>query len=528
MFDLSMMVTQSARQYPEKTALAAGEEEWTYSQLDHAIATMAHRLIDYGFRPGESVGLQLKNTSAFVISYYAVLRAGLTAVPFNPLAVEREVEHILTVGRCRAAVVSDATASTVLAAAESREDFLLILDSDPDRGSVQSSDDSSSMQFLRMEDSRVIPFAELLEENGTDLDPSMVPVTRHATDDAVVIFTSGTTGHPKGAVLSHFNLWMSCAALTFRSNPTADEVALGCLPLFHVFGMSGTLNVAMAWGMTLVLAPKSDPETLLELVEKYRVTRFSAVPTMLSDLIRAGAHGRDLSSVRRVTSGGSTLRRELVAQFEEMFPEAALLEGYGASETTSSVCVNQNREERKIGSVGTPSWGTRMRVTDMDGAVLERGDAFVGELQISGPTIFSGYIGDERATREAFDGGWFRTGDMARIDEDGYVYIVDRIKNLIIRGGYNVYPSEVEQVLEQHPGIAEVVVVGLTDERVGQEIAAVVVPREGVEVNEEEIKAYAREQLSAYKCPRIVKISHYLPRSSTGKVLRRRVVSVLS
>lgn len=515
MFDLSMMVAQSARQFPQKTALISGQQHWTYAELDAAITTVANQLRAQGLTPGQAVGLQLKNTPSFVITYYAVLRAGLVVVPFNPLAVEREVEHILTVADCRAAVVGEATAATVRAAAAGIEDFLLVIDTDP------TGEDSPLQQGE-------LSFAELLTPGPEVAGPEAAgdPQSgRRADDDAVIIFTSGTTGRPKGAALSHFNLWMSCTTLNTRSNPTSDEIALGCLPMFHVFGMSGILNVSMAWGMTLVLMEKPDAEGILDLVQAHRVTRFSAVPTMLSDIVAAGAGGRDLSTVRRVTSGGSALRLQLISQFEEIFPNAALLEGYGASETTSSICVNQSRQERKIGSVGTPSWGIRMRVTNKEGTVLPAGEDQIGELQVTGPTIFNGYVGDPGATEASFAGDWFRTGDLARIDEQGYVFIVGRLKELIIRGGYNVYPSEVEQTLQRHPRIRQAVVVGLSDDRVGQEIAAVVVPHPDTEVTEDEVKDYARAELSAYKCPRIVKIAAQLPHSTTGKVLRREVLN---
>lgn len=521
MFDLSTMVAQSARRHPEKVALIEGAEQWTFAELDHAISEVAHGLAEQGFHPGEAVGLQLKNTAPFVITYYAVLRAGMIVVPFNPLAVEREVEHILSAAGCRGAVVPESTAGTVLDAATKIKDFLLIVDTDDD-GAQETITAQVSSSGAR----DFLAFSELLRR--ADQRAPQPAVLSRADDDAVVIFTSGTTGMPKGAALSHFNLWMSCTALTTRSDPSSEEVALACLPLFHVFGMSGILNVSMAWGMTLVLAQKADPETVLGLIEEHGVTRFSAVPTMLSDFIQAGAQGRDLSSVRRVTSGGSTLRPGLISQFEEMFPEAALLEGYGASETTSSVCVNQSRSERRPGSVGTPSWGVQMRIADEDGSVLTPGAGHVGELHVRSPTVFNGYVGEPEETEATFDGEWFRTGDMARIDQDGYVYIVDRIKDVIIRAGYNVYPSEVEQVLQNHPGVAQAVVVGLPDDRVGQEIAALVVPSPGEQMTEELIKAYAREQLSAYKHPRIVKICQELPHSSTGKVLRRHVASAFS
>lgn len=517
MFDLSMMVTQSARQHPEKVALIAGHQRWTYTELDQAVSTVARNLLQRGFQPGESVGLQMKNTPSFVITYYAVLRAGMIVVPFNPLAVQREIEHIFALTGCRGAMTPASTAGTVLAAATGIENFDLIVDE-------ASAEELNALQASSL-GPQVTDVAELLHRHGPA--PAVVPRTRRADDDAVVIFTSGTTGNPKGASLSHFNLWMSCTALNMRNDPTFDDVVLACLPLFHVFGMSGSLNVSMAWGMTLVLTQKADPETVLGLIEEHQVTRFSAVPTMLNDFIQAGAQGRDLSSVRRVTSGGAALRPNLISKFEQMFPQAALLEGYGASETTSSICVNQSRQERKIGSVGTPSWGVEMRIADQDGQVLPAGHDDVGELQVAAPTIFNGYIGDPQATEYSFDGEWFRTGDMARIDEDGYVYIMGRLKELIIRGGYNVYPSEVEHVLQQHPAIAQAVIVGLEDDRVGQEIAAVVLPAVGHEVSEAEVKTYAKEQLSAYKCPRIVKIWHSLPQSSTGKVLRRHVASAL-
>lgn len=515
MFNLSQMIREAAREHPSTLALICEGESFTYSALDGLVDDVALGLLSQGMRPGESVGLQLRNSPQFVATYYGALRAGLIVVPFNPLSAEREIAHILTTASCRAVVTEQAQAGEIVKAAAESPLGLLVTIGDANT----EAPDLSVLSF------------DVLCRRGAERrgDARELLPTTSAEDVGVLIFTSGTTGRPKAAQLTHFNLWMSCTALSARGNPHDGGVVLACLPLFHVYGMASTLNAALAWGMTLVMLPKFSAPEALQLISRHRVTRFSVVPTMITDLLReldehASSADLRLDSVKRVTVGGSTLPQHLVDAFEAKFTAAELLEGYGSSESTSSVCLTPSAAERRFGSVGIPAWGTRMRIVTLDGEVLPLGKDNLGELQITGPTIFVGYKNDPEATSAAFDGGWFRSGDMASIDEAGFVYIKDRMKNLIIRGGYNVYAAEVEGALQEHPAIDEAAVVGVPDDRVGQEIKAVVTLENGQVATEDEIVEFLAPRLARYKQPRRFVFSADLPRTAAGKIRRAELV----
>ncbi|MGQ7787511.1 class I adenylate-forming enzyme family protein [Nesterenkonia sp. K-15-9-6] len=498
MFNLAMAVSHTAQTRPHRLAVVSAEESWTFAELEDHIRRAAGGLRNAGLMPGDTVALSLPTSPEFVVSYYAVLRAGLTVAPMAPYSSAREVRHAL--GTCGARA-------------------LVTLDGSRPEGS---------------DDLTVLSLSGLVEHSADDGAESLT--ARSPEDVAAVIFTSGTTGAAKAAQLTHWNLWMSCTALLSRSQPTADDVVLASLPLHHVFGMSGLMNAAMTWGMTLVLQSRFEAAEALDLIEEHRVTRFSGVPTMFLDMIRQGVGERDLSSLRHVTSGGSALPPGVLEDFENLIPSATLLEGYGSSETTSSVCVNSSRARRRPGSVGTPSWGTQMRVVSDDGTPLPPGPEHVGELQICGPTVFAGYAGDPDATSAAFDGDWLRTGDLAWITPDGYVHLVDRRSNMIIRGGRNVYPAEVEHVLTSHPDVAEAVVLGQPHERLGQEIAALVVPRRPTaELSTpdrtqllETLDQHARQELAPYKRPRQTHLIDSLPRTAAGKIIRPAARSLLA
>lgn len=523
MFNLSLMISQVAHEQPDKTALISEGGSISYSTLDRAVEECSLGLVASGLQAGQSVGLQLENSSDFVVAFYGALRAGLVIVPFNPLAVEREINHILTTAQCRVLVTHGKNGDALRAAEESQLDFIAFAGGEDAETSAEVETDKLPVTTLNSIREKGAARVHEVEK--------LIPVTQ-ADDVATLVFTSGTTGVPKAAQLTHFNLWTNCTTLSRAGDPQPSDVVLGCLPLFHVFGMTNAMNTAMAWGMTLILLPRFSAEEALRQISVHQVTRFSAVPTMINDMLEVlDAQNPDtetyrLETVKRVTVGGSALPKKHIEVFESHFDSAELLEGYGSSETTSSVCLTPSSAERRLGSVGVPAWGTQMRVVDRDGRVLPRGMDSLGELQVTGPTIFAGYRGAPEDTEEAFDGKWLRTGDIAAIDEDGFVYIKDRMKNLIIRGGYNVYAAEVENVLSAHPAIKEAVVVGIPDERVGQEIVAAVTAAEGQGVWWSEVLEFIRPRLSRYKQPRRLTVVGELPRNATGKIRRNEVASV--
>jgi long-chain acyl-CoA synthetase len=342
-------------------------------------------------------------------------------------------------------------------------------------------------------------------------------------DTAVILYTSGTTGHPKGAELTHGNLTSNTEvsrADIVRAGP--DDVIFGGLPLFHVFGQTVALNVAVAAGACLTLLPRFDAQHALRIIAGHRVTVFEGVPTMYVALLHAPDRADyDTSALRMCLSGGAALPVEVLRGFEEAF-KVPVLEGYGLSETSPVASFNLPDREQKPGSIGTPIRDVQMRVVDEEDHEVPQGE--VGEIIISGPNVMKGYWQRPEATAEAISDGWFHTGDLARVDEDGYFFIVDRKKDLVIRGGYNVYPREIEEVLYEHPAVAEAAVIGLPHPSLGEEVGAAVALKPGAAVTPEELRDYVKGQVAAYKYPRHVWIVDALPKGPTGKIVKREII----
>jgi long-chain acyl-CoA synthetase len=344
-------------------------------------------------------------------------------------------------------------------------------------------------------------------------------------DTAVIVYTSGTTGKPKGAELTHFQLFMNAdtPGRLFGIEPT--DVVLVVLPLFHVFGLSSQLNVCVRFAATMSLLPRFDPAKVLEVIQRDRVTVFEGVPTMYVSLLNYPALDQyDLTSLRVGISGGAAMAAEVLDDFERRFG-IVILEGYGLSETASTTTFNVSAEDRKIYSVGKPIWGVEVQIWDDDCRRLPPGRDHVGELVVRGVNTMSRYHNNPEGTAEAFAGGWFHTGDLGYMDQDGYFFIVDRKKDLIIRGGYNVYPREVEEVFYTHPAVSEAAVVGVPNPLVGEEVKAFVELKPGMTATEPELIAYAKDRLAAYKYPRSVEFRSQLPKGATGKILKESLAS---
>jgi long-chain acyl-CoA synthetase len=341
-------------------------------------------------------------------------------------------------------------------------------------------------------------------------------------DTAVILYTSGTTGTPKGAELTHQNLLRNCEVSRSLFDLDSDAVTLGALPLFHSFGQTCGLNATIAAGGTLTLIPRFDPGKALEIIQRDRVGVFLGVPTMYGAMLHHGEREKfDTSSLKLCGSGGSAMPVELLRGFEDAFG-CKILEGYGLSETSPVASFNHRERERKPGSIGTPIEGVEMKVVDEDGNEAPQGE--VGEILIRGHNVMKGYWDRPDATAEAIDDdGWFHSGDMAKVDEDGYFFIVDRKKDMIIRGGYNVYPREIEEVLYEHPAVREAAVVGVPHEELGEEVGAAVALKDGAEVDADELRQFVKEQVAAYKYPRRVWFVDDLPKGPTGKILKREI-----
>jgi len=350
----------------------------------------------------------------------------------------------------------------------------------------------------------------------------MTPADRADDDTAVILYTSGTTGQPKGAELTHASL-NSNARTTQETllEATPDDVIMGCLPLFHVFGLTCSLNAGVLAGASLTLIPRFDGGKALSVIERDGVTIFQGVPTMFSAMLhQPDPASRDMSSLRLCVSGGSAMPVEVMRSFEETFG-CIVLEGYGLSETSPVASFNHPHAERKPGSIGTPIRGVEMRLVDDEGGDVTRGD--VGEIAIRGENLMKGYWNRPEDTAKSIPDGWFRTGDLARQDEDGYFFIVDRKKEMIIRGGYNVYPREIEEALYEHPAVAEAACVGIAHPDLGEEVAAAVALKPGASAEVDELREFVKARVAAYKYPRHVWLVDALPKGPTGKILRRAV-----
>ena len=486
MTNLAGIVQDAESARGEWLAMRQGELALTYTELARANGQAAALLREAGVGPGDRVALMLPNVLAFPVFFYGSLAAGAAVVPMNPLLKSREVAYYL----------GDSGASVIFA-----------WDQFADEAAKGAADAGAQVIRVTEPDARSIL---------GDREPLVDWAERGGDDDAVILYTSGTTGVPKGAELTHANLYQN-AEVTTTTLLTADQgdVIMGCLPLFHVFGLTCGMNASVISGATLTLLPRFDAGEALEMIARERVTIFEGVPTMYSALLHSPERATtDVSSLRLCVSGGAALPVEVLRQFEEAFG-VAILEGYGLSETSPVASFNHPNRERKAGSIGTPIAGVEMRVVDEAGNDVPQGE--VGEIAIRGHNVMKGYWDKPEATAEAIPDGWFRTGDLARRDEDGDFFIVDRRKDMIIRGGYNVYPREVEELLYEHPAVQECAVLGVPHAELGEEVKAVLYPKPGGTITPDEVRAYCKERLAAYKYPRVVEIlSEPLPKGPTG------------
>jgi long-chain acyl-CoA synthetase len=490
--NLASLLTESAERSPESPAIRLGEVELSYGELDDRSARLATLLREKGLEPGDRVGVMLPNVPDFPVAYYGVLRTGCIVVPMNVLLKRREIAFYL----------EDSGAKLLLAW----------------HGFAGEARDGAADAGAKMIEVEPAAFAATLDT----MEPTPGLAETAEDDTAVILYTSGTTGKPKGAELTHQNLFRNADVSSRTTSEIAQgDVVLGALPLFHSFGQTVSMNASLKVGACLTLVPRFDPAEALATMQRDGVTHFYGVPTMYGALLHhPGREDFDTSALRICITGGASMPVEVLRGFEDAFG-AKVMEGYGLSETSPVACSNHPDRDRKAGSIGTPIEGVEMQVVDENDEPVAQGE--VGEIVIRGHNIMKGYWQRPDATEEAMRGGWFHSGDMARTDEEGYFYIVDRKKDLIIRGGYNVYPREVEEVLYEHPKIREAAVVGVPHDEWGEEIGAAVVCHEGEELSSEEVSAYVKERIAAYKYPRLVWFIDDLPKGPTGKILKREI-----
>ncbi len=491
--NLASILIEAAQRSPEKVAFKLDEVELSYAALDEGSARVAGMLRAAGVEAGDRVGIMLPNVPYFPVAYYGVLRLGAVVVPMNVLLKGREVKYYL----------EDPGAKALIAW----------------HGFEEAAREGAS--GLDLETFVVTPgeFEQQLAAAG----PARELVDRDEQDTAVILYTSGTTGSPKGAELTHSNMLTNCRIVTESVIVVnEDDRLLGALPLFHSFGQTCALNATILVGGTLTLVPRFTAEKALEVIERDRITIFEGVPTMYNALLAAPDRDRyDVSALRVCVSGGASLPVETLRAFDEAF-DCKVLEGYGLSETSPVASFNHPDRERKAGSIGTPIEGVEMKAIDDDGKEVAQGEP--GEIAIRGHNVMKGYWQRADATAEAIDGdGWFKSGDVATVDEDGYFFIVDRKKDMIIRGGYNVYPREIEEVLYGHPAVLEAAVLGVPHAELGEEVGAAVVLNEGAEASAEDIREFCKTEVAAYKYPRHVWFLDELPKGPTGKILKREI-----
>jgi long-chain acyl-CoA synthetase len=497
--NLAEFLEASALRHPDKTAIRHENGRITYQELDRASNRFANGLTDLGLSYGDRCMVMMPNSIDYIALYYALAKMGIEIIPVNFLFRSHELFHIF----------KDAGPKAFIGAEAYLEEISRVF-----------KETGSPPIRLALKPPEGGDFGDL-ESCYSDRDTFSLHST--GPDDTLnILYTSGTTGVPKGVMLTHGNLAINAKILSgMRGTIEPDTVVIGTLPLFHVYGITSVMNVSMFLGLTVELFTHFEPELVIHATEEEERTIFFGVPTMLNRLIQvAEEHPPKRSSLKFCISGGASLPVEFLNRFEALF-STTIHEGYGLTECP--VCVeNPYNRGTKPGSIGLPIPEFSAKIVDENGNELQPGG--IGELLIKGPAVMKGYLNNPDATAETIRDGWLYTGDIARMDEDLYIYIVDRKKDLVIRGGYNVYPREIEEVIYQIEEVSETAVYGIPHPDLGEEIAAVVVPKEGASIEPEEIKAYVKERVAPYKYPRIIKVlSEPLPKSGSGKILKKEI-----
>ncbi|NUL45208.1 long-chain fatty acid--CoA ligase [Cellulosimicrobium funkei] len=500
---VAAILAESAARTPEATALIVGDEETSYGDLWDQTRAYAGALRDRGIEPGDPVAILIPNVADFARAYYAVLALGGIVVPVHALLKAHEIEYALRDSGarlliCAAPLLREGAAG----AAAAGVDVLTVLAPE------------GAESFAR------------LETEAAEATPIRSYVPCRPGDTATILYTSGTTGKPKGALGTHFALVEQVhVLLTSTFDLRRGDMVFGGLPLFHTFGQTCVLNAGLRAGATVVLLPKFSGDAALDLLRTHDISVFFGVPTMYVALLEAAKTCSDVPQrLRYGVSGGASLPVAVMEKFRQVFG-ADIYEGYGLTETSPAASFNHVGTTPRPGTIGTPLWGVEVEVArpEITQAIelLPRGE--LGELVIRGHNVFKGYLNRPEATAEAMVEGWFRTGDLGVKDEDGYLRILDRKKEMIIRNGYNVYPREIEETLNQHPDVVSAAVFGVPHEAHGQEVAAAIVTDPGSTTTAEELVAYAKERLAAYKYPRVIELLPELPLGPSGKILKREL-----
>ena len=512
MLNLSTVLQESARRYPSKIAYVFGDTELSYAQVDGAANMVANGLVAKGIKPGDKIGLSCLNLPFFPIAYFGILKAGAVVVPLSVLLKKDEIAYHLSDSEAKAYFCFVGTEDLPMGQmgfagfneAPLCENFFMIMPKPEMPSPIEGTQTLGS----------------LMNGQSTVFDT----IQTDAEDTAVIIYTSGTTGRPKGAELTHSNLMQNAIISADLGQINKDDTLLIVLPLFHIFAMTVLMNAGAYRGVKSILLPKFDAETVFGLLQKHSVTIFAGVPTMYWGLLNYNDDKFDYAAIAKnlkfCLSGGAALPVNVLEEFEARF-KVDILEGYGMSEGSPVVTFNMKEFGRKPGSVGKPVWGVDVKIVDENDKEVAIGEK--GELIYRGHNVMKGYYNKPEANATTLKNGWLYSGDVAIKDEDGFFFIVDRTKEMIIRGGFNVYPREVEEVMMQHAAVSMVAVIGIPDEKMGEEIRACVVLKAGQSVSEDDLKAWTKEHIAAYKYPRQIRFLDALPMSATGKILKKEI-----
>ena len=496
--NLASFLTDTASRIPDHPGIGFEGQSITFAEMNRRVDALAHGLTRLGLRPGEVCILMMPSSLNWALAYYALAKMGALVVPVNFLYRQREIEYIF----------GDSGARAFVGHSDYLKEPVLVMDSLPHMD-------------IRIADGKNLPagftpLKALFDEAG-----DFETYQTGGDDPFAVIYTSGTTGQPKGAVLTHEGLMSDAVAVANVRHTEADDIVLSVLPLFHIYGQTHSLNISIYLGLTIRMWTSFDAARVFAAIEEEESTILYAVPTMVNRLVElATSNPPRRSSLRFCISGGASLPVEILHRFEKSF-DTTIYESYGLTEFSPTCVENPFGRPTRPGSIGLPIPPFKVRIVDEHDRDVPRGE--VGELVVSGSAVMKEYLNQPEATAETLRGGWLHTGDLARMDEDGYVYIVDRKKEMIIRGGYNIYPREIEEVLYTHQDVSEAAVIGVPHGDLGEEVAAVVVLRPGAEVTDEELRQYVKEKVAPYKYPRVVEFVQELPKTAAGKIFKRGI-----
>lgn len=496
--NISNLLIESAARKPKHPAIRFQERTITYEALNRQVDRLSHGLTRAGLKPRDVCVLMMPNSIEWVVAYYALAKTGAVVLPVNFLYRKGELDHIF----------KDSGARAFIGHKDHLEHPRQVMDTVP-RMDLRIGQGVNPGQGFT-------PLDELFVDEGT-----FHPYPTRDDDTWAIIYTSGTTGLPKGAMLTHFNLANNAMTVADMRSTNPSDVVFGVLPLFHIYGQTSTFNASIYLGLTIRLWPQFNAEELFSAIEEEESSILIAVPTIFNRLVElADVRPPRRSGLRFCVSGGASLPVEVLRRFEDRFG-TTIYEGYGLTEC-SPVCVeNPFGRQTRPGSIGLAIPGFEARIVNDRDEDVSIGA--IGELIIHGPGVMKGYLNQPEATAETLRGGWLHTGDLARMDEDGYIYIMDRKKEMIIRGGYNVYPREIEEIFYTHPDVLEAAVMGVPHLDLGEEVAAVVVLREGARTTPEELRQFVKEQVAPYKYPRRIHLVQELPKGPTGKILKRLI-----